>query len=190
MSLAGGKLALALVVASLVGVGVGAFVRGRGSSQGLTVEASADAGATVTLDAGTASDSRCAATIEHWNTIRVPGPIRYVMVDGGQVAQPPEVVTVLVPDVSLRASGRASAGLQGDAEASGAATAWVTVPERSGGLLLGGGIGLQHDTDFRPTLNVQAGYRWPSGLSVTLGGGMDPLATSHWNAALLVGASL
>ncbi len=190
MTLTGWKLGVALFGASLAGVGVGVFARGWNQARGVVVECSADAGASVFVDAGTTSQANCAASIEHWNTIRVPGPIRYVIVDGGQVAQPPEVVTVLVPDVRLEGSGRASAGLQGDAEASGAATAKVTVLGPSGGLLLGAGVGVQHDTDFRPTVNVQLGYRWPSGWSASLGGGMDPLSTSHWNAALWVGGSL
>ena len=50
--------------------------------------------------------------------------------------------------------------------------------------------GVQHDTELHPLVSAQAGYRWPSGLSITLGGGMDPFSTSHWNAAVLVGGSL
>jgi hypothetical protein len=190
VTLTGWKLGVALVGASLAGVGAGTFASGWNKTRGLTVETTADAGVSVTLDAGVKSSADCGAVVEHWTTIRVPGPVRYVVVDGGQVPQPTETVTVLVPDVRLEGSGRASVALQDDVRAQAGASATVTVPSPSGGLLWGVGLGVQHDVDFRPTVNGQLGYRWASGWSASLGGGMDPLATSHWSAAVVIGGSL
>jgi len=90
----------------------------------------ADAGTSVAVDAGTVSSSRCAASIEHWNTVTVPGPTRFVVVDGGTVQLPPEVVTVLVPDLHLSGSADAVAALQavGTAEAHISTRLDVVVP--------------------------------------------------------------
>ena len=77
-----------------------------------------DAGTSVSVDAGTSASSRCAASVEHWNTVSVPGHIRYVVVDGGTIQLPPEVVTVLVPDLHLSGDAEAVAALQGVGTAS------------------------------------------------------------------------
>ena len=134
MTLAGRPLALALVGASLLGVVAGVSVEGWRKVRGLPpIEVTTDAGVRLEVDAGTLARSDCAASVEHWNTISVPGPIRYVYVDGGTVQLPPEVVTVLVPDIRLTGSAGASAGLQSDGQATASASARVdasVAPER------------------------------------------------------------
>jgi hypothetical protein len=123
LTLAGPHLALALLAASLAGVGAGVTLEGWRHARGLPpLEVTADAGVRLEVDAGVVTSSRCAASVEHWNTITVPGPIRYVVVDGGTVQLPPEVVTVLVPDLRLSGSADAVAAFQ----ASGTAEAHIS----------------------------------------------------------------
>jgi len=64
------------------------------------------------------SRAECQATIEHWSTVTVPGPIRYLPGDAG-VAEP-QLVTILVPDVRLsgQVAGDATFDLGVEAEAS------------------------------------------------------------------------
>lgn len=115
--LQGKTLALALLGAAGAGAVAGVTIEGWRKARGLPPIVSIDAGVAVTVDAGTSSKADCGATIEHWTTVTVPGPVRYVYVDGGTLALPPEVVTVLVPDVRLSGSSASRSNV----EASGSA---------------------------------------------------------------------
>ena len=130
MTLTGRPLVLALLGCTLVGVGAGTFLDGWRKARGLPVECHADAGVQLAVDAGVSTESTCAATVEHWTTITVPGPIRYLPGDAG-VAQP-EVVTLLVPDVRLSAAQHSSsaAAASGEATATASATPLLVPPER------------------------------------------------------------
>lgn len=117
MTLSGKPLVAAIVGASLCGVAVGTFASGWRSARGLPpLEVAADAGVHLQLDAGVASRADCAASVEHWNTVTVPGPTRYVYVDGG-VRTELQTVTVLVPDIRLTGTGASSGAVQSEGEA-------------------------------------------------------------------------
>lgn len=135
MTLTGRYLWMGLGASAALGVAVGTFASGWNRARGIQgTEASADAGAVIQVDAGVAARSDCGAIVEHWTTVRVPGPTRYLPApDGGQaIAQPPEVVTVLVPDVRLTGSADAIASLEalGRGEAGASAKAVPAAPER------------------------------------------------------------
>lgn len=133
MSLAGRSLVIALLVAFAVGVAVGSFAAGWAKARGVPVVSAIDAGVRVEVDAGTSSKSDCGAVVEHWTTVYVPGPTRYIPTpDGGQRLEQPQVVAVLVPDVRLTASG-ASSGVveaEGQAEATARVSVVPVAPER------------------------------------------------------------
>lgn len=132
MTLTGKSLWLALAGSAAVGVLSGVSVGGWRTARGLPpLEVSVDAGVRVELDAGVKARSDCAASIEHWSTVTIPGPTRYVYLDGG-VRTEVQTVTVLVPDVSLRGSSASTAVLQADGEATASAHVLVapSAPER------------------------------------------------------------
>jgi len=118
VSLAGKHLAIALLGATALGVTAGVTLEGWRKARGLPVECVADAGVQLQVDAGVTSRAECQATIEHWSTVTVPGPIRYLPGDAG-VAEP-QLVTILVPDVRLsgQVAGDATFDLGVEAEAS------------------------------------------------------------------------
>jgi len=134
MTLTGWKLGVALGVVALAGVGTGSFLQGWRGARGLpSVEVVADAGVHLTVDAGVNARSDCSATIEHWTTVYVPGPVRYSPApDGGVLQRQPETIAILVPDVSLRGSSASSSVLQASssAEASASVVVAPAAPER------------------------------------------------------------
>ena len=119
-------IALAAVALG-VGVALGALIRPKAPA----VSASADAGVALTLDAGVEAQSNCAATVEHWQTIYVQGPIRYVPMDGG-IQQQPQTIAILVPDVRLTGSSGVVANVeeQVSAQAGSSALTAPGAPER------------------------------------------------------------
>jgi hypothetical protein len=133
VTLTGKPLVFALLGSALAGVAAGSFASGWSRARGLPVVATADAGVSVSVDAGASSKADCSAVVDHWSTIYVPGPTRYIPApDGGQVLTQPQVVAVLVPELRLGGSVAASAasGVEASAEA-GASLAVVPVaPEK------------------------------------------------------------
>jgi hypothetical protein len=127
MTLAGWKLWVALGTALLAGGVGGSFLAGWRNARGVPpVSASADAGVQISMDAGVASKSDCSAVIEHWRTVAVPGPVRYVTLDAGsEVERPGPVVYIMVPDVRLTGHTEAMAAL--DAVGTASASAHVDI---------------------------------------------------------------
>ena len=133
MTLSGRTLWVALGGTFVLGVAAGTFAEGWRKAQGLPGTVSVDAGVSVTVDAGTSSKADCAAVVDHWTTVYVPGPTRYVYPsDGGSVQSQPTTVTILVPDVRLSGSSASGASVQeaASAQASGAAVIVPAAPER------------------------------------------------------------
>jgi hypothetical protein len=157
MSLTGRPLVIALVVAAAVGVAAGSFASGWSKARGLPgPECVADAGVKAAVDAGVREEQHCTAAVEHWTTVQVPGPVRYVPTDAG-VVERVETVTILVPDIHLASQQAAWGAAQASTEAEATSTAkaapaakvpiWEAGPAalvntRTGELLFGGATGV------------------------------------------------
>lgn len=119
MTLQGKTLALLLVGAAGAGAAAGVTIDGWRKARGLPPIVAIDAGVSAVVDAGVSSKADCAATIEHWQTVYVPGPVRYLPApDGGVIQRQPEAVAILVPDVRLSGTTSSLATESASAEAS------------------------------------------------------------------------
>lgn len=133
MTLGGRPLWVALAGSLVLGVAIGVFAEGWRKARGLPGVVSVDAGVSVVVDAGTSSQSDCSATVEHWTTVYVPGPVRYLPTpDGGRIQAQPETIAILVPELSLRGSSASMAVVQESARAEAGASAVIApaAPER------------------------------------------------------------
>jgi hypothetical protein len=109
------RLGIYLGVATTAGA-LGGFAAGWRQIRGLPpISVSADAGVSLAVDAGVASRADCTFSIEDWQKVEVPvpGATRYIRTPAGAtVPEPPQVITLLMPDVRLTSSADAVAALQ------------------------------------------------------------------------------
>lgn len=135
MTLTGKPLVFALLGAALAGVAAGSFLEGYRKARGLPpMEAAADAGVYVQVDAGVQVSNALEFHLGDWKAIPLlprtrPAGLSQLQDAGSEAAPGPCVCPesfLFVPDVSLKTANSGSAEASGSAVAAAAARAAVT----------------------------------------------------------------